>query len=114
MPMRIIEQPITRAELGEIAADSFGDLVKAVVDVVRGSMAIGGELHSDEESLLLASGSAQEDIWGINLYPAIADESWIEFDSMINVRPSMGNRSRGVEDEQTRMKIIRIVKELVR
>jgi hypothetical protein len=114
MPMRIVEQPITRAELGEIAASSFGDMVKAAVDVVRGSMAIGGELHADEEALLLAAGSAQENVWGINLYPAVADESWIEFDSMINVRPSLGNRSRSVEDEQTRTEIIRIVTELVR
>ena len=61
-------------------------------------MAIGGELHSDEEALLLEDGSAQADIWGINRYPAKAGDSWIEFDSMFNVRPSQGNRSRRVED----------------
>jgi hypothetical protein len=73
-------------------------MVKAVVDVRRGIMAIGGELHSDEEALLLDDGSAQADLWGINLYPEEADDAWIQFDAMINVRPSQGNRSRAVED----------------
>lgn len=65
-----------------------GDMVKAVVDVARGVMAVSGELHSDEEALLLDDGSRQPDLWGINLYPGESGQDWIEFDSMINVRPS--------------------------
>ena len=76
-------------------------------------MAIGGELHSDEEAALLDDGSAQQNLWGINLYPAESDDAWIEFDSMINVRPSQGNRSRQVEDSVLRDRIRRIVVGLV-
>lgn len=80
-------------------------MVKAVVDVSRNIMAAGGELHSDEEALLIDDGSAQRDLWGINLYPGEMGDGWIEFDSMINVRPSQGNRSRDVEDPQLRARI---------
>jgi hypothetical protein len=110
---RIVREPLTRAELTELAASRFGDMVKAVVDVSRGIMALSGELHSDEEALLLADGSRQRDLWGINLYPADRSSGWVEFDSMINVRPSQGNRSRNVEDGVTRAAILRVVAALV-
>ena len=111
--VRIVKSPITRSELQKIAELSFGDMVKAVVDVDRGTMAIAGELHSDEESVLLQDGSKQHHLWGINLYPSLAGEAMIEFDSMINIRPSQGNRSRGVEDEIVRTKILQIVQRLI-
>lgn len=114
MPLRIIEQAITKTELKDLAKERFGDMVKAVVDLEHGIMAIGGELHSDEEALLLEKGSKQENLWGINFYPDATSEEWIEFDSMINIRPSQGNRSRGVEDEAIRKKIITISDKLVR
>lgn len=111
---RIIREPVTRAFLRELAAARFGDMVKGVVDVARGLMAVGGELHSDEEALLLEEGSSQPDLWGINLYPDESGPDWIEFDSMINVRPSQGNRSRDVEDPRIREAIRRVVFALVR
>ena len=113
MTAQIVTHPISRVELTAIAAEQFGDLVKAVVDVGRGIMVIGGELHADEEAILLEQGSQQEDLWGINLYPGKSPEEWIEFDSLINVRPSRGNRSRGVEDPAIRTKIVEIVGKLV-
>jgi hypothetical protein len=111
--VRIVREPVSRAELREIAEALFGDMVKGVVDVARGVMAIGGELHADEEAALLDDGSRQADLWGINLYPGEAGEGWLEFDSMINVRPSQGNRSRGVEDEALRERIRDLVRALV-
>ena len=112
--MKIIKDKISIEELRNIAEGMFGNLVKAVVDVEKKIMALGGELHSDEETLLIENGSRQQDIWGINIYPEIKDDSWIEFDSMINLRPSQGNRSRGVEDQEIRKKIIEIVNDLVK
>jgi hypothetical protein len=76
-------------------------------------MALSGELHSDEEALLLEDGSRLTDLWGVNLYPRESGPDWIEFDSMINVRPSQHNRSRDVEDEDTRAAIRRVVDALV-
>ena len=113
MTIEIIRRPMSRARLASLAEAQFGDMVKAVVDVERGLMAIGGELHSDEEAALIEDGSAQEHLWGINLYPAEQGDGWLEFDSMINVRPSQGNRSRNVEDSALRDRIRRIVAGLV-
>ncbi len=114
MPMHIVKGQMTRADLAALAKERFGDMVKAVVDIKRRFMAVGGELHADEEQLLLEDGSAQADLWGINLYPEVRDATWLEYDSMINIRPSVGNRSRGVEDADLRGKIAETVCALVR
>jgi hypothetical protein len=114
MDIRLVRESVSRDELMQIARQQFGDMVKAVVDIGQGIMAIGGELHSDEEAALLDQGSVQRDLWGINLYPEKPDAEWIEFDSMINVRPSGGNRSRYVESSHVREVIVQVVGRLVR
>lgn len=111
--MLIIRNKISLEELKKIAEESFGDFVKAVVDVEREIMAIGGELHADEEEFLLKDGSKQEYLWGINIYPSLSIDERIEFDSMINLRPSQGNRSRGVDDLELQKKIIYITDNLI-
>jgi hypothetical protein len=113
MPTRILNAPVTLEELRQLAADQFGDFVKAVVDVGRSVMAIGGELHADEEAALLEEGARQADLWGVNLYPDRPAAEMVEFDSMINIRPSQSNRSRGVEDPTVRRQIQAIVERLV-
>jgi hypothetical protein len=112
-PSQIVRSPIRRADLRAVAALQFGDLVKAVVDVERGIVALGAELHSDEEAALIDDGSKQSDIWGVNLYPDATDAAFVEFDSMINIRPADGNRSRGVEDAALRERLRTIVLRLV-
>lgn len=96
-----------------MAAEHFGDMVKAVVDTNLRRVALGGGLHSDEEAALLEQGSTQADLWGINIYPEKPRPEWIEFDSMINIRPRVGNRSRGVEDAGTQQLIREIVDSLI-
>ncbi len=113
METMVIRTSVTKADLDTMAKQQFGDMVKAVVDIEQGIMAIGGELHSDEEAMLLEQGSQQRNLWGINLYPERPTTEWIEFDSMINVRPSGGNRSRYVEREEIRDAVIVIVHRLV-
>jgi hypothetical protein len=113
MTIQIVRSAITRAALSSAAQEHFGDMVKGVVDVSRKVMAIGGELHSDEESALLEDGSQQNDLWGINIYPAERGDDWVEFDSMINIRPSQNNRTRDVEHSTLREKIRAIVAGLV-
>ena len=112
-PLEPVFHPITRAKLKELAEHGFGDMIKTVVDCRRRVMVVGGELHADEEQWLLEDGSQQSDLWGINLYPGDTSEDWIEFDSMINVRPAQGNPSRGVENLETQVIIRSIVAELV-
>lgn len=112
--MKIITDILTLDELKQMATALFENSVKAVVDVDRELIAVDAELHSDLEALLLQSGSKQRNLWGINLYPELQGEDFIEFDSLINMRPSQGNRSRGIDNEEIRKKIIEIVAEKIK
>jgi hypothetical protein len=109
MPIRIVDAPIPLDEVRRMAHEQFGDFVKAVVDIGRGVMALGGELHADEEAVLLEQGARQADLWGINVYPDLPAGERVEYDSMINVRPAHGNRSRSVENPALRQRIGDIV-----
>lgn len=110
-PIFIVTDTISREKLKNYLLED--QLVKAVVDLENKIMAIGGEMHADEEQTLLEQGSNQENLWGINLYPDDQTEEWIEFDSMINLRPRQGNRSRGVEDPDIQKQIVTLVSTLV-
>ena len=113
--MKIVrdKEKISVDEVKKMAVKMFDNLVKAVVDIEKRIMAIDADMHADEERILLEKGSKQENLWGVNLYPERQDDDWIEFDSMINLRPSCGNRSRGVEDPNLRKLIIEIINNLV-
>ena len=112
--MILVEKEIFLKELKEMAHKSFGNLVKDVVEVEKEIMVIGGKLHSDGEEFLLRKGSRQENLWGINVYPDLENKEWIEFDSVINLKPSLGNLTRGVDDPKIREKIYKIVNKLIR
>jgi hypothetical protein len=77
-------------------------------------LALDAELHADLETELLGQGSQQRNLWGINLYPDVSGPEWMEFDSMINIRPAQGNRSRGVEDVELQSRIQEIVNQRVK
>ena len=112
--MKIVTGTITIDEIKDMAGKLFGDMLKAVVDVEKEIIALDAELHSDLEALLLDNGSKQKNLWGINIYPDQKQDEFVEFDSMINLRPSQGNRSRSVEDKALRSKIIGIVTKKVK
>ena len=107
--MIILERPISRAELKDYAANTFGDMIKCVADVDKGLLAIDADLHADLERLLLENGSQQTSLWGFNLYPDEIGEEFIEYDSLINIRSWLGNPSRDVLDQDVREKIAIIV-----
>ncbi len=113
MGITLVTEPISTQQLREAGEQLYGDMVKAVVDVEKAIMAVGAELHADEEAFLLEGSSSQEDLWGINLYTDRAMPEMVEFDSMINIRPRQNNRSRGVEDLEIRERIIGIVRKLM-
>ncbi|MEK7101948.1 MAG: DUF5674 family protein [Patescibacteria group bacterium] len=115
METRIVKESITREELKALAREQYGDLIKAVVDVAQGIMGVGGELHIDIQSLLIEqAGSRGDTTWGINLYLDKTGDDFIEFDSMVNLKPLVGNRTRGIGDETVRIAIRDIVARLVR
>ena len=111
--MKLITEHIALSELSQLAQNIFGSLVKAVVDIEKEIMVVGGELHADEELFLIEQSSRREYLWGVNLYPGAPKDQLVEFDSMINVRPHLGNRTRGVESAEIRQKILRVVNKLI-
>lgn len=112
--MRIVNTPISVEELIALQDNFFGDMVKAVVDVSREVIALDDELHADLEKVLLEDGSSQSDLWGINLYPEMEGEDFLEFDSLINIRPYQDNPSRDVLDPAVRERIKNIVAKLIK
>lgn len=111
--MRILQQPISRSELKELAKNTFVEMIKCVADVKNGLLAVDAELHSDLEHLLLANGSEQQNLWGFNLWVEEEGEDFIEFDSLINIRSWQGNPSRDVQDPDTRSAIRSIVNKFI-
>lgn len=111
--MKIIDK-ISMKELKEMADKMFGELVKADVDIAKRVVIIDMPMHYDGEQELLKQGSRQADVWGINLHPDdFGTNDFIEFNSMINIRPSQGNPSKDVLDKAVRQKIIDIITEAV-
>jgi len=109
----IIDRRIAPAELARLVARFFGRMVKLVVDVRRGVIAVGGELHADAEQQLLAAGSRQADLWGANYYPGQGRDGCLEYTALINIRPAQGNRSMEIEEPATREAVRRLTFELI-
>lgn len=111
--IKILTEKIDKRELKRLVEQCFKDMVKYVVDVRQRRIAIGGELHADAEQLLLESGSEQKDIWGANYYPGKGESGCIEYTALINIRPSSGNSSMEVVDNNLQEKIREITFELI-
>jgi len=101
---------ISLSELTDMASNMFGSIVKGVVDLQNQSLVVDADMHADEEQFLIDRGSKQEDLWGINLHPdKYHSNEFVEFDSMINIRPRQHNPSRNVLDDEIRRQIITLV-----
>lgn len=112
--MKVLEKVLDKGDLAKSENVFEGPMVKGVVDVEKQLLALDAGLHADLEKLLLENGSSQDALWGINLWYEDDGEDLIEFDSMINVRPRQGNRTRDVENEDTRKKIVEVVRKWIR
>ncbi len=114
MEIRIIEEKIGKEELRKIAEENYGDMTKAVVDIEKEIIAIGGEFHSDASVVLVEKeGSNQEDVWGFNIYPDEPKENRLEYDSLVNIKPKQGNRDVIIGSEEIRERIKKIVDNLI-
>ncbi|OGM97189.1 MAG: hypothetical protein A2817_01450 [Candidatus Yanofskybacteria bacterium RIFCSPHIGHO2_01_FULL_39_8b] len=112
--MHIIKEPITRLELKKIADETFGYVVKGAVDIEQEKIGLGGELHIDiAVELHKRFQSKNNNLWGINLYPDKTGEEFIEFDSMVNIKPNLGNRTRSIDSQEIRDKIKEIVNKFI-
>jgi hypothetical protein len=111
--MQIITEPATLQAIWEVREHDYTEMIKIVVDVEEGILAIDGDMHADLETLLLEAGSLQQNLWGANVYPGKSGEEFLEYTSFINIRPSQGNRSMEVQDPEIRIKVADIVKKLL-
>lgn len=109
MNIKIVKDKITIDELKELAKTFYGSMIKGVVDIEKGLVAFGGEYHMDANTLLIENGSEQKNIWGFNLYFDKPKENWIEYTSLINIRPAVGNNDMEVQDDN----IKKIMKEII-
>ncbi len=111
MTIKIITDQISKKELVSLAAETYKEMIKAVVDVKRKVLAVGGELHADAEACLLDDGSEKKDLWGVNLYPGKSDK--VQYTSLINVRPAQSNTTLEVQDPALRDQILEIINQRV-
>ena len=114
MTIKIIKEKIILDELKKIAEENFGDMIKGAVDVEKKVVALGGEMHIDANEELIKTGSEQQNIWGFNIHINRPREDWLEFNSLINIKPAVGNRSMNIENETIRKKIKGIFNELIK
>src|SRR5436190_9132838 len=92
-PILVVKKRLPPSELAQFIGRPFPDMIKFVVDIERGILALGGELHADAEAVLLEQDSRQESLWGGNYYPGVGEGECIRYTSLINIRPSQENRS---------------------
>jgi hypothetical protein len=107
--IHLLRELTTPAQIREMLLEN-DKMIKIVVDIRRRVLSGGGEMHSDCESVLLEDGSEQDDLWGANWYPA---EQRIEFESLINIRPRLGNRNVTIQDENIRTQVESITREML-
>ena len=105
----ILRSKVTAEQVSEMLKE-YESMIKIVVDIRRRILAGGGEMHSDCESVLLDDGSEQDDLWGANWYPA---EQRIAFESLINIRPRLGNRNILIQNEEIRKPVESITREIL-
>jgi hypothetical protein len=109
MDIQIVTDTVSLEELRRIAKEFYSHMVKGVVDVEREIIAVGGEYHIDANNLLIENGSKQENLWGFNIRFDRPRDSWIEYTSLINIRPKAGNNGMEVKDEILRGTMKRII-----
>ena len=113
MEIKVFNSKVSKEELLALAKEGYGDMVKGVIDINKHLLALGGELHADCEQVLIEQGSKQADLWGFNIYPGKTREEYLEYTSLINIRPRQGNMSREIKDLNLRGQIKKIVDEMV-
>jgi hypothetical protein len=115
MHIIIVKDKISLKEVKKMAQEQFGAMVKAVVDIEKEIMAIGGELHAEANELLFEKEkSDSKNVWGINIYPEEKKDKWIIFDSLINIKPLAGNREMVIKSEKIKNRIREIVNKLIK
>ena len=114
MKIKVIENEISLQEVIELAQEFYGTMIKGVVDIENEILALGGEYHMDANNVLIENGSKQPNVWGFNINFEKSGDDWIEYTSLINIRPAQGNRTMELADENLRNRIKEIINKKVK
>ena len=109
----LVRDTVPLSEIKTLAKEIYGTMIKGVVDLDREIIALGGEWHMDANNVLIADGSQQPSLWGFNIIFGLPHDQWIEYHSLINIRPAQGNRSQEIKDEKLREQMRKIIDEHV-
>lgn len=105
----IVDESVSLADLSNLAKRMYGKMIKGVVDIEKEKVAFGGEYHIEANMKLIDQGSEQKDLWGFNINLNEPKDSWIEYVSLINIRPAVGNRNMEVQDNNIRIRMKKII-----
>ena len=109
MDIKILDHKISIEEVKKMADSWYGTMIKGSVDIEQKRVALGGDYHIESSEILTASGSKFEDVWGFNIRFEEVPDGVLEFDSMVNIKPNFGNRSRGIGNEEIIKKATEII-----
>jgi len=112
-PIKIIEDKISKDKLRELAEKSYIDMVKVAVDVEKNIMAVGGEWHSEAQTLLVEDGSSGLNVWGANIFLDRSENEMIEYVALINIKPTV-NRFMEIQNTEIKDKIKAIITNLIK
>lgn len=113
MSIKILDKPTAIAEVRVLAEEWYGILIKGCVDVSKNKVALGGDYHMESCELLVEQGASQMDVWGFNIRFDTTEKGELEFDSLVNIKPALGNKSREVEDSELVKRATQIIREWV-
>ena len=109
MSIKILDNKINIEEVKKLADSWYGTMIKGTVDVELRRVALGGDYHIESSEILTSSGSKFEDVWGFNIRFEENKDGVLEFDSMVNIKPNFGNRSRGINNQEVIKKATHII-----
>jgi Protein of unknown function (DUF5674) len=107
--IKIIETKVTLAALADLAVETYTTMIKGAIDIEKKRVAFGGDYHIESCEELTRSGSSHTDVWGFNLVFGTVGTYELEYDSLINIKPLQGNRSRAVESAEVQEKMKHVI-----
>ena len=113
MNIQILDHKISIDEVKKLAGFWYGTIIKGTVDIALGRVALGGDYHIESSEILTGSGSKFEDVWGFNIRFEENPDGVLEFDSMVNIKPNFGNRSRNIHNEEVIKKATEIINKFI-
>lgn len=90
---------MTMDEVRKLAEAWYGTMIKGTVDTELEKVALGGDYHIESCEMLVRNGSKHENVWGFNIRFEENPDGVLEFHSMVNLKPAVGNKKQTIENQ---------------